>query len=146
TLLRRIAELWQHGREALTSQAAELAARLEERSRPALPAAAGEGAIEAAVAQLKMAFDRDHGGFGPAPKVPPSMSLELALRHHRRTGDAMSLTMVERTLDMMSRGGIYVHVGGGFARYSTDERWLVPHFEKMLYDNALLARVYTYAL
>ncbi|MFO0571563.1 MAG: aldo/keto reductase [Polyangiaceae bacterium] len=92
--------------------------------------------------QLDRAFDPRFGGFGAAPKFPPSSALELLMRHHARTGDARSLALVTTTLDGMKNGGIYDHVGGGFARYSTDERWLVPHFEKMLYDNAQLARVY----
>ncbi|HYL79694.1 MAG TPA: thioredoxin domain-containing protein, partial [Candidatus Acidoferrum sp.] len=83
-----------------------------------------------------------YGGFGPAPKFPPAVQLSLLLRHHRRTGDAAALAMVTKTLDSMAQGGIYDHIGGGFARYSTDERWLVPHFEKMLYDNALLTKAY----
>jgi hypothetical protein len=87
-------------------------------------------------------FDPVHGGFGQAPKFPPSMQLRLLLRIHARTGDAKALEMVLTTLDGMARGGMYDHLGGGFARYSTDEKWLVPHFEKMLYDNALLTLVY----
>jgi uncharacterized protein YyaL (SSP411 family) len=88
------------------------------------------------------AFDPVFGGFGGAPKFPPATALSLLLRHHRRTGDAHALRMVTHTLGRMARGGIYDQIGGGFARYATDERWLVPHFEKMLYDNALLAPVY----
>ena len=78
-----------------------------------------------------------HGGFGRAPKFPHPMDLRVLLRHHSRTGDDQALHVVRHTLRKMARGGIYDHLGGGFARYSTDERWLVPHFEKMLYDNAL---------
>ena len=82
------------------------------------------------------------GGFGGAPKFPQPMNLEVLLRHHRRTGDRGALAAVETTLRRMADGGIYDHLGGGFARYSVDAYWLVPHFEKMLYDNALLARIY----
>ncbi len=89
--------------------------------------------------------DHRWGGFGRAPKFPQTMSLELLLRHHARTGDEAALAAVTTSLDAMAAGGIYDHIGGGFARYSTDERWLVPHFEKMLYDQALLARVYLHA-
>ncbi len=89
-----------------------------------------------------MTFDKSYGGFDQAPKFPPHTALSLLLRHHRRTKDANALAMVTKTLDAMAQGGIYDHVGGGFARYSTDERWLVPHFEKMLYDNALLTQLY----
>ena len=96
---------------------------------------------QAARALLKN-FDSTHGGFGSAPKFPHPMDLRVLLRQYARTGDDARLHAVKHTLDKMARGGIYDHLGGGFARYSTDERWLVPHFEKMLYDNALLASVY----
>src|SRR4029450_680319 len=92
--------------------------------------------------KLSRAFDPTHGGFGDAPKFPHPMDLRLLLRHHARTGDPRALDMGRKPLDKMARGGIYDQLGGGFARYSTDDRWLVPHFEKMLYDNALLALVY----
>jgi hypothetical protein len=91
---------------------------------------------------LTASFDNTNGGFGGAPKFPPSMSLELLLRYHKRTGNREALGMVEQTLVKMARGGIYDQLGGGFHRYSVDAHWLVPHFEKMLYDNALLARSY----
>ncbi|HKO61813.1 MAG TPA: thioredoxin domain-containing protein [Pyrinomonadaceae bacterium] len=87
-------------------------------------------------------YDPNNGGFGSAPKFPPAMALEFLLRHHHRTADPEALTIVQHTASMMSQGGIYDHLGGGFHRYSTDARWLVPHFEKMLYDNALLSRFY----
>src|SRR5262249_61792601 len=87
-------------------------------------------------------FDWENGGRQGAPKFPPADALRLLLRVHRRTGDARTLEMVTRTLDAMARGGIYDHVGGGFHRYATDERWLVPHFEKMLYDQAALVQAY----
>src|SRR5262245_57498842 len=87
-------------------------------------------------------FDAHEGGFGGAPKFPPSMSIDFLLRYHHRTGDDHALHMATLTLDKMARGGMYDQAGGGFHRYSTDDHWLVPHFEKMLYDNALLARVY----
>ncbi|MGH8825091.1 MAG: thioredoxin domain-containing protein [Jiangellaceae bacterium] len=89
-------------------------------------------------------FDPEHAGFGAAPKFPPSMVLEFLLRHHARTGDPTSMSMVETTCDRMARGGMYDQLGGGFARYSVDRAWVVPHFEKMLYDNALLLRAYTH--
>ncbi|MEO8775802.1 MAG: hypothetical protein ABI468_05740, partial [Candidatus Nanopelagicales bacterium] len=87
-------------------------------------------------------YDARHGGFGGAPKFPPSMVLEFLLRHHAHTGDRQSLAMVQGTCDAMARGGMYDQLAGGFARYSVDADWIVPHFEKMLYDNALLLRVY----
>ncbi|HLU46655.1 MAG TPA: thioredoxin domain-containing protein, partial [Planctomycetota bacterium] len=85
---------------------------------------------------------REHGGFGPAPKFPRPVDLSFLLRVYGRTGDSTVLAICEKTLEEMARGGIYDQIGGGFHRYSTDARWLVPHFEKMLYDNALLARTY----
>ncbi len=102
----------------------------------------GDELFRAAFRAAEFRFDRAHGGFGAAPKFPPSMLIRLLLRIHHRTRDARPLAMAESTLLAMARGGIYDHLGGGFARYSTDERWLVPHFEKMLYDNALLAAAY----
>ena len=99
------------------------------------------GILEAAVASLKQRYDPAWGGFGMAPKFPQTMSLEFLLRRFWRTGDTDLLQLVENTFDCMASGGIYDHLGGGFARYSVDRQWLVPHFEKMLYDNALLARV-----
>ena len=98
--------------------------------------------LDAAVARLRGSFDRVEGGFGGAPKFPPAMTLEFLLRAWWRTRDPATLAMVTRTLDGMADGGLWDHLGGGFARYSTDARWLVPHFEKMLYDNALLAHAY----
>ena len=97
---------------------------------------------ETAFQALGAAFDPANGGFGGAPKFPQTMPQEFLLRYHARTGDQRALEMVETSLSKMAAGGIYDHLGGGFARYSTDDRWLVPHFEKMLYDNALLAMVY----
>ena len=91
---------------------------------------------------LAGSFDPVHGGFGRAPKFPPATTIGLLLRCHARFGDERALEMAGHTLDAMARGGMYDQIGGGFARYSTDERWLIPHFEKMLYDNALLARAY----
>jgi len=98
--------------------------------------------LEAAYRAMGSRFDPREGGFGGAPKFPPSMTVDFLLRYHYRTGDAQALHMATLTLDKMAHGGMYDQVGGGFHRYSTDDHWLVPHFEKMLYDNALLARVY----
>ena len=97
-----------------------------------------------AVAGLQEEFDSVNGGFGAAPKFPPSMVLEFLLRHYARAGSAEALSMAGQTCEAMARGGMYDQLGGGFARYSVDATWTVPHFEKMLYDNALLARVYTH--
>ena len=104
----------------------------------------GPDDLAEALARLVPQFDRENAGFGRAPKFPPSMVLEFLLRHHERTGDPTALAMAEATLDAMARGGMYDQLGGGFARYAVDARWVVPHFEKMLYDNALLLRVYVH--
>jgi uncharacterized protein len=102
----------------------------------------GTGLLDEAVRVLARQYDPAHGGFGRAPKFPQPVTLEVLLRQHARTGDAQALHMAVSTLRLMADGGIRDHLGGGFHRYSVDERWLVPHFEKMLYDNALLAQVY----
>ncbi|MFQ5737291.1 MAG: thioredoxin domain-containing protein, partial [Thermodesulfobacteriota bacterium] len=101
----------------------------------------GREAFEAA----RLFFDPVNGGFGRGTKFPHSMFLRFLLKYHRRTGDDDALMISKKSLDAMAEGGIYDHVGGGFHRYSVDERWDIPHFEKMLYDNALLARLYTMA-
>ncbi len=101
-----------------------------------------EAVASRAYAGLSETFDARHGGFGGAPKFPQPMNLEFLLRYHHRTGEPNALAMTRTTLDRMAAGGIYDQLGGGFHRYATDAVWLVPHFEKMLYDNALLARVY----
>jgi len=103
------------------------------------------GALTQAVAQLQSTFDWTNGGWGAAPKFPQPMVIEFLMRRYVATRDPLILRMITTTLDAMARGGIYDHLGGGFHRYSTDAVWLVPHFEKMLYDNAQLARVYLYA-
>ncbi|MER6306404.1 thioredoxin domain-containing protein [Streptomyces sp. NPDC001657] len=100
--------------------------------------------LHAALMGLTRDFDAVHGGFGGAPKFPASMVLEFLLRHHARTGSAGALEMVQATCAAMARGGIYDQLGGGFARYAVDATWTVPHFEKMLYDNALLCRTYAH--
>ncbi len=102
-------------------------------------------ALAAAVGALAAQFDKEHGGFGRSPKFPQPMATEFLLREAMRTGDARMLAIARKTLDAMAAGGIYDHLGGGFARYATDQAWLVPHFEKMLYDNGQLARVYLHA-
>src|SRR3954463_12408858 len=103
-----------------------------------------EHVLDRAAAGLADAYDQRFGGFGGAPKFPPSMVLEFLLRHFARTADERSLDMARGTLEAMARGGIYDQLAGGFARYSVDAQWVVPHFEKMLYDNALLLRVYVH--
>ena len=102
----------------------------------------GVGVLRRAYAEYATTFDETHGGFGDAPKFPPPAALAFLLRYHRRSGDAHALAMVTRTLEAMAAGGIHDHVGGGFHRYATDAAWEVPHFEKILADNAQLALVY----
>ncbi|MFJ4811580.1 thioredoxin domain-containing protein [Streptomyces longwoodensis] len=106
--------------------------------------APGEQELAQALLALTREYDAQRGGFGAAPKFPPSMVIEFLLRHHARTGAEGALQMARDTCERMARGGIYDQLGGGFARYSVDRDWVVPHFEKMLYDNALLCRVYTH--
>src|ERR1700694_4784000 len=114
-------------------------------NRPSVPLAVGEltsALLDEAAAGLERDFDPGQAGFGGAPKFPQPMIVEVLLRHHVRTGQRTALEMALQTLRAMAAGGMYDQLGGGFHRYSVDERWLVPHFEKMLYDNALLARAY----
>ncbi len=138
-LLTRIAEAWREDRPGVLTQARSLAGELQRQA--AVEAGAhrpGDEVIEAALAQLRQGFDARWGGFGPAPKFPQHMAVELILARGTAADQAMAL----RTLDAMWEGGMYDHLGGGFARYSVDGQWLVPHFEKMLYDNAQLAACY----
>jgi uncharacterized protein len=155
-LIRSVAQAWRSQRDDLTGQARHVATALAENAaaitsalRAAEPGGHGDqtgarfGAVTAAsVSALERDYDAADGGFGRAPKFPPSMVLEFLLRHHHRTRDPAALRLAEGTCEAMARGGLYDQLGGGFARYSTDNAWVVPHFEKMLYDNALLARVY----
>lgn len=142
SVLKKIADYWDTRSSEVRAQAKEVTHQLQATRRISSPISISESVLLEAVDQFQEDFDETHGGFGSAPKFPPAMGLSFLLRSHRRTGNPRTLTMVTKTLDMMAAGGIYDHIGGGFARYSTDARWLVPHFEKMLYDNALLARVY----
>ncbi len=142
-LLQAIASTWAERKPDAEQAAARISRALADRvvvhdgSPP--PDAAG---MAAALDALVPTYDPRRGGFGGAPKFPPSMVLEWLLRHHARTGDEQALTMAAKTFDAMARGGIYDQLAGGFARYSVDDAWVVPHFEKMLYDNALLLRTY----
>jgi hypothetical protein len=143
TILRELREAHDQQRVAVAEVAQEVVRRLREAPRAGGPEALpGAEAIARAVSSLAAAFDDEHGGFGDAPKFPRPAALGLLARHHRRTGDPKALEMLERTLAAMAAGGIRDQIGGGFHRYSTDHRWLVPHFEKMLYDNAQLAVAY----
>jgi uncharacterized protein YyaL (SSP411 family) len=142
TLLLRIAELWESNRGDLSREAEALAAHVRQGFAGHAEGSITSGAKRAAVDMLARTFDSTYGGFGSAPKFPPCPALSLLLRHHAETGEERALVMARVTLNGMKNGGLYDQLGGGFARYSTDERWLVPHFEKMLYDNAELTRVY----
>src|SRR5438552_3573317 len=142
-VLETIAEAYRTRRQEIIENAKGFREHL---SRPAVPKGGGEtideNLLETAYRAIGSRFDSREGGFGGAPKFPPSMSIDFLLRYHDRTGNEQALQMATLTLDKMAYGGLYDQVGGGFHRYSTDDHWLVPHFEKMLYDNALLARVY----
>ena len=153
-LLARIAQVWAEQRDEVEAAAARITEHIQrEQGLPSRPLevladqpAVDPGArLSSAVSALQSGFDARHGGWGGAPKFPQAMTIELLLRDHLRTGTAEPRLMARLTLDAMADGGIYDHLGGGFARYATDATWLVPHFEKMLYDNAQLARVYTHA-
>jgi hypothetical protein len=143
TILRDLKAVYDEQPENVASRADQIAARVEAMLEPET----GSGLPDAQVLQTaaryySQRFDEANGGTKGAPKFPSSLSIRFLLRHYRRTGDARSLQIVETTLEHMAAGGIYDHVGGGFHRYSTDAEWQVPHFEKMLYDNALLVVVY----
>ena len=143
-LLREAARLWQEDRAGVLAAGETLTAHLrqEDQTRPGAPS---RELVREAVSQFAGLFDPKWGGFGSAPKFPTPHNLIFLLRYARLMKDEYPREMALQTLDAMYRGGLFDHVGGGFSRYSTDERWLVPHFEKMLYDNALLALAYTEA-
>ncbi len=146
SLLGSIANAWKTRRPELETSAGELLAHVAAASE-GVPGGGrvGTEALDAAFSEMSRQFDAQNGGFGGAPKFPPAMRLELLLRRYLRTRDARAREMVETTLEKMAKGGLYDQVGGGFHRYSVDAHWLVPHFEKMLYDNAMLARIYLLA-
>ena len=152
-LLAAVARAWRENRDAVTGQAGKVAAALAQTAgqRPAGGVADGEwaGLADAAIGALAQRYDSRRGGFGAAPKFPPSTTLEFLLRTSARSAAgrpeaARALEMAAGTLEAMARGGMYDQLGGGFARYSVDADWIVPHFEKMLYDNALLAAAYAH--
>ncbi|RGC70303.1 hypothetical protein C5N14_04015 [Micromonospora sp. MW-13] len=143
-LLESVGTAWREQREAVLRQGAAVVEAIggaQAVGGPTAPLTAE--LLDDAAAQLATGYDRSNGGFGGAPKFPPHMNLLFLLRHHQRTGSAESLEIARHTAEAMARGGINDQLAGGFARYSVDEHWTVPHFEKMLYDNALLLRVYT---
>jgi uncharacterized protein len=143
-LLFSVADAYENRREEVLGSAETVRDYLRASTAAVMPEAesAGTELLDRAAAALLSGLDRRFGGFGAAPKFPQTMNLEVLLRHHHRTGDRAALDAVELTCRQMANGGIYDQLGGGFARYSVDTYWLVPHFEKMLYDNALLSRLY----
>ncbi|PZG23249.1 hypothetical protein C1I95_03580 [Micromonospora craterilacus] len=143
-LLQSVSTAWQDQRDAVLRQGAAVVEAIggaQAVGGPTAPLTAE--LLDTAADQLAGEYDETNGGFGGAPKFPPHMNLLFLLRHHQRTGSARSLEIVRHTCEAMARGGIHDQLAGGFARYSVDAHWTVPHFEKMLYDNALLLRVYT---
>jgi uncharacterized protein len=143
-LVEAVARAWREERGAVTQQGAavvEAIARSQGRGTATAPVTAE--LLDGAAASLVRDHDSVHGGFGDAPKFPPHMALLFLLRHYQRTGDTRSLEVARHTCEAMARGGMYDQLAGGFARYSVDDTWTIPHFEKMLYDNALLLRTYT---
>lgn len=144
-LVPRIKEIWAQRQSDVRASADEIAAALGRLSENVAGRDLGAPALTLAFEQLAARFDIEHGGFGDAPKFPCPQNLLFLLRYWKRTGDPSALRMAELTLERMSRGGIWDHVGFGFHRYSTDRQWLVPHFEKMLYDQALMAMAYAEA-
>ncbi len=158
-VLKNVAAAWKTSNAQILDSASELANHLklmeriksdksDDREKTGFAAVVNTNTINAALEKIQRNFDRDHGGFGGAPKFPHSMSLDLAMRACAKSSTFSDsrkeecLDVVQITLDKMAYGGIYDQIGGGFARYSVDRHWLVPHFEKMLYDNALLAKTY----
>ena len=143
-LLTNAGEVWAEQRDRVLASGASVAEQLRAHTGPPAPSPLDAEVCATAVSRLRTTYDETRGGFGGAPKFPPSMVLEFLLRHHARTGSADALAMARGTGAAMARGGMYDQLGGGFARYSVDADWVVPHFEKMLYDNALLLRWYTH--
>ena len=144
-LLDRVSQMWQRDQARVIEAAQELLENLSKEQQQVAAGLSGKTFTDA-MQSLEGSFDAQYGGFGPAPKFPQSVRLNLLMRIHHRSGDERALKWVTATLDAMARGGMYDHLGGGFHRYSTDARWLIPHYEKMLYDNALLAWTYLEAV
>jgi uncharacterized protein YyaL (SSP411 family) len=144
-VLRGVAEAWRERRNEVEEAGARIVGSIASQLRGGPATAPKEWMLDSALVALERDFDARNGGWGGAPKFPQPMTIEFLLRMHLRSADERPLAMARRSLDAMAAGGIYDHLGGGFARYATDSVWLVPHFEKMLYDNAQLARVYLHA-
>jgi uncharacterized protein len=144
-VLEGVQAAWRERRAEIEQAGAALAEALSRQAELGAGERPATSMLDNALLALERSFDAHNGGWGRAPKFPQPMTIELLLREHLRTGDQRPLAMARRSLDAMADGGIYDHLAGGFARYATDEAWLVPHFEKMLYDNALLVRAYVHA-
>ena len=145
-VLDAVAHAWEHQRDEIESSAEKIRAHLQAMHQLEDAGDAVDASLATQAAQgCVQAWDQAHGGFGQAPKFPMAMTIDFLLAHHVRTGDDQALRAATHSLEAMAKGGIADQIGGGFARYSVDDVWLVPHFEKMLYDNALLLRAYTHA-
>ncbi|HWR41803.1 thioredoxin domain-containing protein [Sporomusa sp.] len=144
-VLSMLKEQWDQNRDKIEEIGEKLAQSLKQQPVKTEKGQLSQTTLESAFSQLLSDFDPTYGGFGTAPKFPTPHNLLFLMRYWRRSGDKKAIAMVVKTLDAMSRGGIYDHLGYGFARYSTDNKWLAPHFEKMLYDNALLCYAYVEA-
>lgn len=144
-LVPRISQIWREERGKAENAAEQIVRHMHDLERASAEGGFGPDAQDTAARRLAARFDSEHGGFGEAPKFPTPHQLLFLLRQHRRTGETHLLQMVEKTLTAMRLGGIWDHAGFGFHRYSTDERWLLPHFEKMLYDQAMLLMAYSEA-
>ena len=141
-VLLSVAGAWKNRRKELIGSATKMSELLQNQAPPTSDSNFSPEILNKAFVSFQNSFDAVNGGFGTAPKFPQPTNLSMLLRYWHRTADNKALEMVEKTLDAMANGGIYDHVGGGFHHYSTDAQWLVPHFEKMLYDQALLSKVY----
>lgn len=144
TVLRNVALAWQDKREQIEQSSDEITGVIEQHlsGRYAPGSEVTDEVFDKAAADLQEAFDPGEGGFGPPPKFPAATAVGILLRQYLRSNERSLIEMATTTLTKMARGGIYDQIGGGFHRYSTDERWLVPHFEKMIYDNAQMSRAY----
>jgi uncharacterized protein YyaL (SSP411 family) len=145
TLIPKLSNTWKNQRDEVTKSANQISTMLKEMTSGQPGDAMDESDLKTAFNQLTQRFDKTHGGFARTPKFPVPHNLQFLLRYASRTGDKSAVAMVEKTLTAMRAGGIFDHIGFGFHRYSTDVKWLLPHFEKMLYDQALLAIAYTEA-
>lgn len=145
TILLRLAQAWQAQHAEVEIQANRIATAMKDMAETTSVKASGDlnkELVKQAENQIAGSFDKNMGGFGGAPKFPPHQKLMLLISQYRKTKNAKLLEMITKTADAMADGGIHDHIGGGFHRYSTDSRWFLPHFEKMLYDNAQLTRFY----